>query len=306
MNLADFGKLVSSLRREHEDEDGAPWTQKRLAQECNLAAGSLVFNENVISSIERGRRIPDKDVLLSLATALRLTSSERREFFLAASGVEASDVSRQENHPDRIFSQVIVRMRDLHVPAAVLDAYSNVLAVNTLLLELLEFASASGISPGPGYEQPYGYNLMRFVFSEDGSRHFQKLMGDSFPDFAFLAMSMFRTFSLEYRSTPYFQSLFSELRKSRLFRRYWSDIYLREDDHQLGNADIVASTPKWGSLSLFVAIRMAFTVAGSLHLAVFVPSNHNTYDACEKILRQSPSPTVIALAPWPQGGLGQS
>lgn len=299
MNLVDFGKLVSSLRKEHEDEDGAPWTQERLADECNLAAGSPAFTENVISSIERGRRNPDKDVLLALAAALRLTSSERREFFLAASGVEAADVSRRDNHPDRILSQVIGRMRELYAASAVIDSYCNVLAVNGMLLELLEFPSAYGITPGIRYEQPYGYNLIRFVFSDDGSSHFQKLMGEGFPDFAFLLMNMFRTFSLECRSTRYFQALFSELRRSRLFRRYWSDIHLSEGDRQFSNADIRASSPKWGALSAFIAIRTAFTVAGDLHLAVFVPADQNTADACERILAQSPSPPVFTLSPWP-------
>lgn len=299
MNVVDFGKLVSSLRKEHEDEDGAPWTQGRLAQECNLAAGSPVFSENVISGIERGKRDPDKDILLALAAALRLTSSERREFFLAASGVEAGDVSRQGNQPERIFSQVIDRMGELYAPAAVIDAYCNVLAVNRLLLELLGFTSPYGISPGARHEQPYGYNLVQFVFSDDGSRHFQTLMGDGFADFAFLAVNVFRTFSLEYRSTRYFQRLFSELRKSRLFRRYWSDIYYREDDRQLSNPDIRASSQKWGDLSVFIAVRTAFTIAGDLHLAVFIPADHNASHACEKILGQFPSPKVFTLTPWP-------
>ncbi len=299
MNPTDFGKLIASLRREHEDEDGAPWTQSRLAQECNLAAGSAAFNENVISSLERGRRHPDSDVLLALAGALRLTSSERREFFLAASGVEAADISRQDDQPGQVFSRLVDRLQELRAPAAILDGYSNVLAVNQLILELLEFASASGIGIGPGEEESFGYNLMQFVFSEHGSRHFRKLMGDGFEDFAFLAMSMFRTFSLECRSTPYFQVLFRELWKSRLFRSYWSDIYLSEGSRQQGQPDIRASTARWGDLSLFVAIRQAFTVAGDLHLAVFVPADDNTMKACHTILGQSPATAVLVLSAWP-------
>ena len=33
MNRLDFGELIRALRREHEDEDGAPWTQDQLAQD---------------------------------------------------------------------------------------------------------------------------------------------------------------------------------------------------------------------------------------------------------------------------------
>ena len=299
MNLVDFGRLISSLRKEHEDEDGAPWTQRRLAEECSRAGGYFVFNENIISSIERGKRNPDRDLLLALAAALRLTSSERREFFLAASGVEAADVSRQENQPEKVFSQVVDRMRELYTPATLIDGYCNVLAVNRALLYFLEYPSEYAVPPVTGASPPYEYNLVRFVFSDEGSGRFQQFMGDAYPDFAFLVINMFRTFSLEGRSTPYFQGLFSELRKSRLFRRYWGDIYYREEDPQLSTADIRASSQKWGQMSAFIAIRTAYTVAGDLHLAVFVPADHSTADACDKIMGRSSARTVYSLAPWP-------
>ena len=83
MNQVDFGKLIASLRKEHEGEDGAPWNQEKLSQEANLAAGSSIFSEDIISSVERGRRKPERQTLLALATALQLTSDERKEFFLA-------------------------------------------------------------------------------------------------------------------------------------------------------------------------------------------------------------------------------
>jgi hypothetical protein len=299
MNLVDFGKLVSSLRKEHEDEEGAPWTQNKLAQECSLAAGSSIFNEDIISNIERGKKNLDGHILLALATALQLTSNERKEFFLAASGVDPEEIARQDDRPEKIFSQVIDRIRELYAPAIVIDAYCNVLSVNYVLLELLEFPSAYGITPGTRYEQPYGYNLIRFIFSDDGSRHFQKLMGESFPDFAYTAVNMFRTFSLAYRSTQSFQDLLNELRKSRLFRRYWSEIYFRENDRQLNTTDIRVSSEKWGALSMFITTRTAFTIAGDLHVAVFVPADQKTSNACEKILSQIASPTVFNLTPWP-------
>ena len=299
MNLVDFGKLVSSLRKEHEDDEGAPWTQKKLSQECSLAAGSSIFNEDIISSIERGKRSLDRQTLLPMATALQLTSNERKEFFLAASGIDITEIARQDIPPKQIFAQVIDRIREFYVPAALIDSYGNVLAVNYLLLELLEFQSAYGITPGIRYEQPYGYNLVRFVFSDDGSRHFQKLMGDSFPDFAYTVVNIFRTFSLAYRSTEYFQDLLNELRKSRLFRRYWSEIYFRENDRQFNSSDIRVTSSKWGAMSMFITIRTAFTISGDLHLAVFVPADQRASKACEKILSQIAAPIVFTLNQWP-------
>ena len=42
MNRDDFGKLIASLRREHEDEEDIPWTQEKLAIEANQAIGAEV------------------------------------------------------------------------------------------------------------------------------------------------------------------------------------------------------------------------------------------------------------------------
>ena len=101
MNRVDFGKLVASLRKEHEDEDGRPWSRQSLAQEANAAAGAELFSKDIISRIERGERILDQETLLALAAALQLTSGERKEFFLAASGVDNDRIARPENDPGR-------------------------------------------------------------------------------------------------------------------------------------------------------------------------------------------------------------
>ena len=54
MNRVDFGKLVASLRREHEDEEDNRWTQEKLAEEVNTAAGAKLLTGVIIGSIERG------------------------------------------------------------------------------------------------------------------------------------------------------------------------------------------------------------------------------------------------------------
>jgi len=124
-------------------------------------------------------------------------------------------------------------------------------------------------------------------------------MGKDFPDFAYTAVSIFRTFSLAYRSTDYFQDLLSELRKSRLFKRYWSDVYLREKDRQFNPAEIRANSPTWGAISMFITTRTALTTAGEVHLAVFVPTDINTANVTAQISNQSSTSTIFNLTPWP-------
>ena len=299
MNQLDFGKLVASLRKEHEDEQGAPWTQEKLSQEANLAAGSLIFSEDIISSIERGKRNLERQTLLALATALQLTSDERKEFFLAASGINTPEIARRESNPKEVYSQVIDSLKALYVPATVLDSYCNCLAVNHILLELLDFPSAYSMTAGTTYDQPHRYNLLRFLFSEDGSNHFHKLVGEEFSDFAYHAVSIFRTYSLAYRSTKKFQDLLDELRKSRLFKRYWDEIYFTEKERKFSSAYIRTASPRWGNLSMFITSRTALTTAGELHLAVFAPADAKTSNACDQVLHLIGSPTVFNLTPWP-------
>lgn len=299
MNRTDFGKLVASLRKEHQNEEGAHWTQCELAQRSNSAAGVQLFNEDIISFIERGKRSLDRQTLLALATALQLTSNERREFFLAASGVDAQEIACQETSPEEVFSQLIESIRMLYLPATVVDAYCDVLAVNYVLLELFDFPSAYGLVLGNPHDNFYEYNLLRFIFSEDGSEHFIKIMGNGFSDFAYTAVNIFRTFSLAYRSTDYFHNLLDELKESRLFKRYWSEIYFREKERQFGNADIRANSPKWGPLLLNITTKTAYTTAGELHLAVFVPADQKTANVCGQVLHQIDVPTIFYLTPWP-------
>jgi hypothetical protein len=296
MNRKDFGKLIASLRREHEDEEGLPWTQEMLAQEANVVAGAQIYNEDIISSIERGKRKVDRQALLALATALQLTSDERKEFFLAASDIDVQEIASQEIDAEETFSQVLESIRELYLPATVVDSYCNVLAVNRTMLELMDFASAFGMVNGI---EPYGYNLLRFIFSEEGAEHFIRLMGDGYDDFAYTAVNIFRTLSLAYRSTDYFHSLLAELRKSRLFKRYWSEIYFMERGRKFAKADIRVSSPKWGSLALNATTKTAFTPAGELHLAVCVPADQHTSNVCGQVSCQTDEPTVFCLTPWP-------
>ena len=102
MNRVEFGRLIASLRREHEDENDRPWNQERLAREANAVVGAEVLSKYIVSNIERGNRILDEETLLALAAALRLTSGERKEFFLAASGVDNERIALQRDEPEEV------------------------------------------------------------------------------------------------------------------------------------------------------------------------------------------------------------
>ena len=296
MNRVDFGKLVASLRKEHENEDGTSWTQEKLAQETNLAAGMPIFSRDIICSIELGKRSLEGRMLVALATALQLTSDERKEFFLASSGIDTSQIACRENDPRKVYSQVIESIKELCVPALVLDSYCNILAVNDILLKLADFPQPI-IIQGAKYDPAHSPNLLRFIFSEDVSKYLLKLMGEEFQNCACAAINAFRTFSLAYRSTQYFQDLLQELRKSRLFKQYWSEIYFREKACRFNNINIDINASKAGHLSLFVTFQTMFTTDSELHLFVLTPRDRDTANAFAQALEHST--TVFHLTSWP-------
>ena len=76
MNRKQFGELVATLRQD------LGLTQFELAEYSEL-------DDAVISQIERGvKKHFEPDLLFQLVNAFQLTTLERREFLLAASGLE--------------------------------------------------------------------------------------------------------------------------------------------------------------------------------------------------------------------------
>jgi hypothetical protein len=306
MNRVDFGSLIANLRKEHEDEYNSPWSQDRLAQEANSALGAEVFYTDIISSIERGKRGLDKQTLHALATALQLTSGERKEFFLAASGLDNELIARQDNTPEEILSQLVERMSASHLPAFIMDSYCDVVATNGAMVELMDYGS-SGLGAGiPQTDAPFARNMIRFAFSDDAVEHLTRVMGDDWSTFAYTVMMTFRTSTLRYRSTEYFQSLLREMNKYRMFKRYWREVYFEEKDHFISGADMYLSSPKWGSVSCFFAAFTALTTALDLHLWVAVPMSPETADAFSCIAAHADKMYAFNVDSSPQKNLSHS
>ena len=303
MNRVDFGSLIANLRKEHEDEHNSHWSQDRLAQEANSALGAEVFYTDIISSIERGKRGLDTQTLHALSTALQLTSGERKEFFLAASGLDNELIARQANTPEEILSQLIERMSAAHLPAFIMDSYCDVVATNAALVELMDYDS-SGLGPGTIQTNvPFATNMMRFAFSDEAVEHLTGVMGDDWSTFAYTVMMTFRTSTLRYRSTEYFQSLLREMNRYRLFKRYWREVYFEEKDHFINGADMHLSSPKWGPVSCFFAAFTALTVALDLHLWVAVPMFPETTDAFSRIAAHADKMYAFDTDSWPRKNL---
>lgn len=299
MNLIDFGKLIAALRREHEDEQGVPWTQEKLAEEMNLAAGAELFSRQIIGSVERGRRRLDKQTLLALADALELTSGERKEFFMAASGIDSYVVARQDKVPEDVLCELTERMVRTQLPAFIMDAYCDLVAINGAMVELFDFAF-TGLGPGTTQaELPFPYNITRLVFSDESEAQFRKVMGDGWPVYASEVMRFFRASTLQQRSTLYFQDLLRAMNKCRFFRRYWREVYFEVEDYSTIGGEVYFDSQRWGPISSYFAVFTALTPAAELHLCVFVPLDVVTAKIFCKITQQYPDTKAYRVESWP-------
>jgi transcriptional regulator with XRE-family HTH domain len=285
-----FGQLVAALRKEHRDEKGYQWTQQILASEADIPP-------NAIGKIERGERSVQPDELVRLAAALQLTSSERREFFLAAAGVDNTDIAASQKAPAEVLDDLVDQMGQMCLPAYITDSYCDIVAANAAAARLLN------ISPGQiravMFDPFINANLLRFVFSPDFD--YRPVMGKRWHNYAFKNMMNFRTLTLRYRATNYFDDLFHELQKWPLFRMYWHRVYNEERDHRDDDEYIQFNLPhSQGQKLTFIATsRTTVTYKGELYFNVYIPLQSATVQ-CLKTIVQEVGTTIYRMDNWPQ------
>lgn len=126
MDRFEFGVLIAMLREDME------WTQSELAEYSGLDTA-------IISQIERGvKKHFDPELLFCLANSFHLTTIERREFFLAASGINEKRLIRQPSaalatdtvDAEKVLRKMIAIIEAQRLPAFIMDVYSDVLALN--------------------------------------------------------------------------------------------------------------------------------------------------------------------------------
>src|SRR5688572_6579173 len=187
MNRKQFGELVATLRQD------LGWTQFQLAEYAEL-------DDAVVSQIERGvKKHFEPKLLFQLVNALHLTTLERREFFLAASGLDQKQIVRQPSaamatdvfNLRKILDKMIELVGKVRLPAFLCDVYGDIIAANRIILSFFD------IPPALLEEAdriPGGYNLIRFNFGKDLLARDHVL--DNWESFALNSMSAFRENSL--------------------------------------------------------------------------------------------------------------
>jgi len=293
MMRMEFGELVAALRQD------LGWTQFQLGEYAGMDIA-------VISQIERGvKKYFEPELLFKLANAFQLTTLERQEFILAASGLDEKEIVRQPSasvatdvfDATKILERMITLMGDLRVPAFLADVYSDVIAANKMMLAFYQvpvsmMESAASI--------PGGYNTVRLNFGRDlvGRRH----VTDNWDNYAVNSMRAFRENSLRYRAKPYFKYLMKVFRNPTeypFFDRYWKLVSSTEQDKDVKVDYFSYHHNDFGVLKYIASMTIAITSFGNLFLVQNLPLDAHTDDVFTQ-LKQMAGMGVVRFAPWPE------
>jgi transcriptional regulator with XRE-family HTH domain len=292
MKRKEFGELVAALRQD------LGWTQFQLAEYASVDVA-------VISQMERGvKKFFEPNLLFKLANALELTSLERREFLLAASGLDQKEMVRQ---PSAAMSTDVFNVRktldkmievagQIRLPSFVCDVYGDVIAANNIILSFFNIPPAFVEMAG---QVPAGYNTVRFNFGKELVARSNVI--DNYDQYALNSMRSFRENSLRYRAQPYFKYLMKIFRNRNeypLFDRYWKMVSSVEQDKE-SNIDYFSyHHDKIGKIKYIASSAASVTSFGELFIVQYLPLDESTSRVFEQLAQQA-GQGVRKFAPWP-------
>lgn len=293
MKRKDFGELVAALRQD------LGWTQFQLAEYADIDVA-------VISQIERGvKRHFEPELLFQLVNAFQLTTLERREFLLAASGLDQKQIVRQPSaamstdvfNVRRVLEKMIELTGQVRLPAFLSDVYGDVIAANNIILLFFK-------TPPEYLEQadkiPGGYNTVRFDFGKDLVARSHVI--DHWDRYALYSMRTFRENSLRYRAQPYFKYLMKIFRNQNeypLFERYWKMVSSVEQDKEASTDPFSYQHDEFGEIEYVSSSTVSITSFGELFLIHYLPLDQRTSQVFEQ-LAQEAGQDVRTFAPWPE------
>ena len=255
--------------------------------------------------MERGvKKYFEPELLFQLANALQLTTLERREFFLAVSGLEQKQMVRQPSaamatdvfNVRKILDKMIELTGQVRLPAFLCDVYGDVIAANKIIWLFFKIPPAllEDADRVPG-----GYNTTRFNFGKDLMARSHVV--DNWENYALNSMSAFRENSLRYRAKPYFKYLIKIFRNPieyPLFDRYWKMVSSVEQDNAANMDYFSYHHDEFGEIEYISSSTVSITSFGELFLIQYLPLDGHTSQVFEQLAQQA-GQGAIHFAPWP-------
>jgi hypothetical protein len=237
--------------------------------------------------------------------AFQLTTLERREFLLAASGLDQNQMVRQPSaamstdvfNVRRVLDKMVELTKEVRLPAFLADVYGDVIAANNIILSFFklptEFVELADQIPG-------GYNTARFNFGKELAARSHVV--DNWDRYALYSMRTFRENSLRYRAQPYFKYLMKIFRNQNeypLFDRYWKMVSSSEQDKEAATDHFSYRHDEFGQLKYISPSTVSITSFGELFLIQYLPLDEATSGVFERLAQQA-GPGATTFAPWPE------
>jgi transcriptional regulator with XRE-family HTH domain len=292
MNRKEFGHLLGTLRQDLD------LTQFELAEFADI-------DEAVISQMERGvKKHFEPELLFQLANALQLTTLERREFLLAASGLDQKYIVRQPSagmstdvfNVRKVLDKMVELTGQVRLPAFLGDVYGDVIAANYMILSFFKVP--------PGYTEmagqvPGGYSTVRFNFGRESAARSHVI--ENWDGYAVSSMRSFRERSLRYRTQPYFRYLMKIFRNRNeypFFERYWKMVSSIEQDKEVDTDYFSFLHDEFGPITYVSSCTISITSFGELFLIQYLPLDEVTSQIFGELAQQT-GPGAQTFAPWP-------
>jgi len=275
--MYDFGELIYQLRKDLKIR-GEKYGDKGLTQK-DLATLLGKKSRRYVLDLERGKRSFVRPLeLIQLANAFELTELERKEFFLAGSGVSNTEIFRKDIGTE-IQQHLINYLHKIRLPAFLTSPFSDVIAYNMIIADLyglniekLEKFQTLGVPN----------NFIWYLLSPDSGFFELGKKSSNWEDIIISNMQFFRRASIHYRTHSYWTKLVENvfLRDKSIakrFEKYWDLARQRENldcnagrHYRLFNEDI------GGSISFLALVTEEITTSASLYLTVYTPTDRNT------------------------------
>lgn len=288
--LLQFGAILTALRLEQRNANEMPWTYEDLSAATGIKVPTL--RKMTAAGTAYGAKSVDPKHLLLLANAFGLSSSERREFYLAAQGIPQEWAVKKHNtyaHTKQMCAKMLTESR---LPSVVWNQFADVVQINRYALMLYGLDEHTELQQKK--HSPLANNALYQAFDPAGLLR-QSMPKAAWEQFAIRNIIVFRSWSLRFRANPRYQAVKSGLWLLPDFARLWLKTVEADDHDSMQDVYKLEIThPQLGLIAFNVLITRMPTDGDTLFVGHYVPLNAATFQLFGQLQSNLPAQCVDA------------